>query len=363
MSYVRFENVSFAYGDNQILKNFSLALEKNEIMCLVGPSGCGKTTLVRCLLGLNRPSEGEIYVGDTCVFSSKRRINVPAERRRIGIVFQDYAVWPHLTVKENIAYPLRKRKVPKPEIDRRVEEVLRLVRMSEYINHLPSQLSGGQQQRVAIARALMTSDDLVVMDEPITNLDAKLREQMLYEIRELQHNMGTTVFYITHDQRAALQLGDRIAIMDPQGELVQVGSDEDIILRPRTRFVFEFIGVTNFLALKRVDGQYRVDLGSTLAPWPAQVPPELQNGAVLDVGIRPNDIVFDSSSPFRGVVRRAVFLGSEYEYFVQAGDKSLRIQQGALDASLNGIAAEGSEVGLNFLNPQYYEAAREEGAR
>lgn len=360
MAYVRFENISFAYGDNQVLKNFSLSLEKNEIMCLVGPSGCGKTTLVRCLLGLNRPSEGEIWVGDTCMFSSKRRINVPAERRGIGIVFQDYAVWPHLTVKENIAYPMRKRKVPKQEIDRRVEDVLRLVRMSEYINHLPSQLSGGQQQRVAIARALMTSDDLIVMDEPITNLDAKLREQMLYEIRELQRNVGTTVFYITHDQRAALQLGDRIAIMDPKGDLIQLGSDEDIILRPKTRFVFEFIGVTNFLNLKRVDGQHKLDLGSTLAPWPGEVPQELRGGAVIDVGIRPNDIVFDSSSPVRGTVERAVFLGSEYEYFVRAGAKTLRIQQGSLDAGQSGIVREGSEVGLKFLNPYYYPAAREE---
>lgn len=363
MAYVRLENISFAYGDNQILKDFSLSLEKNEIMCLVGPSGCGKTTLVRCLLGLNKPAEGEVYVGDTCMFSSKKRINVPAERRGIGIVFQDYAVWPHLTVYENIAYPLRKRKVPKPEIDRKVEDVLRLVRMSEYINHLPSQLSGGQQQRVAIARALMTSDDLIVMDEPITNLDAKLREEMLYEIRELQRNLGTTVFYITHDQRAALQLGDRIAVMDTQGKLVQVGSDEDIILRPKTRFVFEFIGVTNFLQLKKENGQFKVDLGSQLAPWPMTIPERLRGEAALDVGIRPNDIVFDNTSPIRGQVQNAVFLGSEYEYFVRAGDKTLRIQQGALDAAQYGLAQEGSEVGLKFLNPFYYEAAREEGRR
>lgn len=207
MAYVRFENISFSYGDNQVLKDFSLSLPKNEIMCLVGPSGCGKTTLVRCLLGLSRPDQGEIYVDDVCMFSSKRRINVPAERRGIGIVFQDYAVWPHLTVKENIAYPLRKRRVKREEIARRVQNVLKQVSMSEYINHLPSQLSGGQQQRVAIARALMSSDSLIVLDEPITNLDAKLRDQMLNEIRELQRNIGTTIFYITHDQRAALHLG------------------------------------------------------------------------------------------------------------------------------------------------------------
>ena len=161
---------------------------------------------MRCLLGLSIPDQGEIYVDDVCMFSSKRRINVPAERRGIGIVFQDYAVWPHLTVKENIAYPLRKRRVKREEIARRVQNVLKQVSMSEYINHLPSQLSGGQQQRVAIARALMSSDSLIVLDEPITNLDAKLRDQMLNEIRELQRNIGTTIFYITRS-RAALHLG------------------------------------------------------------------------------------------------------------------------------------------------------------
>lgn len=360
MPYVRFENISFAYGEKQVLKNFSLSLEKNEIMCLVGPSGCGKTTLVRCLLGLNRPAEGEIFVGDTCVFSSKRRINVPPERRGIGIVFQDYAVWPHLTVKENIAYPLRKRGLSKDEIQRRVESVLELVSMRDYINHLPNQLSGGQQQRVAIARALMTSDDLIVMDEPITNLDAKLREQMLFEIRQLQRNLGTTIFYITHDQKAALHLGDQIAIMDPHGGLVQVGSDEDFILRPKNRFVFEFIGVTNFLTLKPVNSSYSLDVGSQLIPWPEKLPDVLKNGRAIDVGVRPNDIVFDASSPIRGIVRRSVFLGSEYEYLVQLGDKELRVQLGTLEAAQSGHVKEGSEVGLRFLNPHYYEAVREE---
>lgn len=360
MAYVRFENISFSYGDNQVLKNFSLSIKRDEIMCLVGPSGCGKTTLVRCLLGLSRPEEGEIYVGDTCLFSSKRRINVPAERRGIGIVFQDYAVWPHLTVKENIAYPMRKKKLSKSEIDRRVEDVLKLVSMSEYINHLPGQLSGGQQQRVAISRALMTSNDLIVLDEPITNLDAKLREQMLFEIRELQRNLGTTIFYITHDQRAALQLGDEIAIMNQKGKLIQIGSDEDIILRPKTRFIFEFIGVTNFIPLKYDGTKYQLDLGSVLVPWEGEISEELHSSKEIELGIRPNDIVFDNNSPIRAKVLRSVFLGSEYDYFVQAGDLELRVQQNALDAALSGVAQEGSEVGLNFVNPQFYKANEKE---
>lgn len=360
MAYVRFENISFSYGDNPVLKNFSLSLDDSQIMCLVGPSGCGKTTLVRCLLGLNRPDQGEIYVGDTCVFSSKKRINVPAERRGIGIVFQDYAVWPHLTVRENIAYPLRKRRMGKAEIDRRVKRVLNQVDMSEYINHLPSQLSGGQQQRVAIARALMTSDSLIVLDEPITNLDAKLREQMLFEIRELQRNLGTTIFYITHDQRAALQLGDQIAIMDFAGNLRQIGTDEDIILRPESRFIFEFIGVTNFVPLTFEGTDCFLDMGSQKFPWQAEIPSDLDRSHPMEIGLRPNDIVFDDTSPIRAIVRRSVFLGSEYDYFLQAGDVELRVQQSTLDATLAGVAKEGSEVGLTFLNPHYYEATSKE---
>jgi len=360
MAYVRFENISVSYGDNQVLKNFSLSLEKNEIMCLVGPSGCGKTTLVRCLLGLTRPDEGEIYVDDRCLFSSKRRINVPAERRGIGIVFQDYAVWPHLTVKENVAYPMRKKRMKKEDIDRRVRDVLKQVSMSEYINHLPGQLSGGQQQRVAIARALMSSDDLIVMDEPITNLDAKLRDQMLNEIRDIQRNLGTTIFYITHDQKAALHLGDQLAIMNEKGELVQIGSDEDIILRPKSRFIFEFIGVTNFIPLKRVDSGYKLDLGREMIPWPESVPEDVEQIKLLEMGTRPNDITFDDASPIRAKVKRAVFLGSEYDYFIELGDREIRVQQSTLDAALVGVAKEGTEVGLRFLNPHYYEAKRRE---
>ena len=360
MAHVRFENISFSYGDKPILKNFSLSIDDSQIMCLVGPSGCGKTTLVRCLLGLNRPDEGEIYVNDTLVFSSSKRVNVPAERRGIGIVFQDYAVWPHLTVKENIAYPLRKRKINKAEIDRRVKRVLSQVDMSEYINHLPGQLSGGQQQRVAIARALMTSDSLIVMDEPITNLDAKLREQMLFEIRELQRNIGTTIFYITHDQRAALQLGDQIAIMDLEGNLRQIGTDEDIILRPAGRFIFEFIGVTNFIPLEFERERWFLDVGSRKFAWEGAVPSGFDRHQSLEMGFRPNDISFDPDSPIKATVQRAVFLGSEYDYFLRLGDLELRLQQSTLDAALQGVAKEGSEVGLTFLNPHYYEARSKE---
>ena len=249
MAKVRFENITFKYGNNTILDNFSLEVEESRIIGLVGPSGCGKTTLIRCLCGFIKPEKGEIYIEDTCVFSAEKKINIPPERRKIGVVFQDYAVWPHLTVFENIAYPMKKQKLPKDEIQKRAAYALQQVRMTGYEKHLPSQLSGGQQQRVAIARALVSSSDLIILDEPITNLDLKLREEMLHEIKTIQEKTGTTIIYITHDQEAALQLCDTIAIIEPDGKIAQIGTDEEIVQKPANRFVFTFIGVSNFIPM------------------------------------------------------------------------------------------------------------------
>ena len=354
MAGIKFDNISFAYGDRQILKNFSLEVDDSQIMCLVGPSGCGKTTLFRCLLGFNKPSSGEIWIGDRCVFSQTRRINVPPERRNVGVVFQDYAVWPHMTVMENVCYPMKKRKMPREEIRKRAENALKQVRMSEYASYLPSQLSGGQQQRVAIARALVSSDEVIVMDEPITNLDAKLRAEMLIEIRQIQKNIGTTIFYITHDQEASLQLCDRMAIMNASGELCQLGADEDIILHPANRFVFEFIGVSNFFLLKKSGRGWCFGDNQELV-YDGEVPTGYERMGMADMGVRPNNIVFDPQSPVKARVKRAVFLGSEYDYFVDFNGKEVRVQKNAFDALKEGrIEKEGEIVGLRFLNPEFY---------
>ena len=356
MAGIKFNNISFAYGDKVILEDFSLDVEDSQIMCLLGPSGCGKTTLMRCLLGLNKPSTGEIYVGDRCVFSKEKRINVPPERRGIGVVFQDYAVWPHMTVLENVCYPMKKHKLQKDEINNKARYALEQVRMTDYAPYLPSQLSGGQQQRVAIARALVSSDEVIVMDEPITNLDAKLREEMLIEIRQLQKNIGTTILYITHDQEASLQLCDKIAIMDSKGELSQIGSDEDIILRPANRFVFEFIGVSNFFTLSNKKGSWCFHDKDSLK-FSGQVPDEYDS--LVDIGVRPNDIVFDESSEIRGKVKRSVFLGSEYNMFIDFDGQEVRVRRSTFDDGA-GTVKEGSEVGLKFLNPVFYRSKLEE---
>ena len=352
MANVKFDDITFRYGTNTVLEHFSLEVESGKIVCLVGPSGCGKTTLVRALLGLIKPETGSITVGERVLFDAKKRVNVPAEKRNIGIVFQDYAVWPHMTVLENVSYPLKKQRRPKDEIKRRAMHALEQVHMTEYANHLPNQLSGGQQQRVAIARALVVDSDVLVMDEPITNLDAKLREEMLLEIRMIQNRLGATILYITHDQQSALQLCNKMAIMQQDGTLCQYGTDEEIILRPANRFTFEFIGVSNFIPLEKAGPGLVLNCGDKI-PYPDQVPKEAQNGG-YDLGVRPNDIVFDSTSPIKARVDSRVFLGSEYNYFLSLGQKQIRVQQSMLDARTKGIAEEGATVGIRFLNTRFY---------
>ena len=255
----------------------------------------------------------------------------------------------------SVGYSLKKRRVPKDQMARRVADALAQVNMTEYANHLPSQLSGGQQQRVAIARALVGNGEIIVMDEPITNLDAKLREQMLTEIREIQRRSGTTVLYITHDQQSALQLCDRMAIMEPGGNLCQLGTDEDIILHPANRFTFEFIGVSNFIPVEVKGGAITLKPGSRDFPWAeGRLPEGADATKPLEVGVRPNDIVFDKDSPLRVTVIRSVFLGSEYDYFVDLGGRELRVQQNTLDAAKYGVVKEGAETGIRLLNYRFY---------
>ena len=355
MASVRFENVSISYGAKQVVKDFSLSVNDGEIMGIIGPSGCGKTTLIRALCGLIKPEKGNIYINDQLVFSDEKRINVAPERRGIGVVFQDYAVWPHLSVWDNVCYPMKKHKVPKEEIAKRAAYALEQVRMTGYEKHMPAQLSGGQQQRVAIARSLVSSDELIVLDEPITNLDAKLREEMILEIQMIQQNIGTTIIYITHDQEAALQLCDRIAIMQPDGQICQIGSAEEIIRRPASRFVYSFIGVSNFLPVTEKGGKVCLALGGE--PVLFDAPPQgYVSGKKNVMGVRPMDIVFDAESPIRATIRRDTFLGNQYDYQVELMGRELRVERNALDVLADPTRYEaGQEVGLKFLNVKFYE--------
>ena len=355
MNKIELKNITVKYGKKTVLEHFDLTVEEGQILGIVGPSGCGKTTVVRAICGFLDPQEGTVTINGKAMYDRSRRANVPPENRNVGVVFQDYAVWPHLTVYDNTAYPLKKHGVPKESIRKQVEEALQMVNMSGYANYMPSQLSGGQQQRVAIARALTSSSDLLIMDEPITNLDAKLREQMLVEIRLLQEKLGTTIIYITHDQEAAMQLCDKIVIMQPDGSIAQIGTDEEIISKPANRFVFSFVGVSNFLPVCKADGKLYLDYDRKIC-YSDKIPADFpKNSDKADMGIRPMDIVFDENSPVKARIVSATFFGNIYNYFIDLEGHEYRVQRITTGNEEDEKYAEGLETGISFLSCKYFE--------
>ena len=232
------------------IDDLDLEIEPGEFLVLLGPSGCGKTTTLRCIAGLETAEEGEIALGERTVFDAARRVNVPPNKRGLGMVFQSYALWPHMTVRKNIGYPLRTRKIKGDKANQWIEEVARLVDTSNLLDRYPSQLSGGQQQRVALSRGLVARPELVLFDEPLSNLDARLRDLVRSEIHELHGRLGFTAVYVTHDQTEALALGDRLAIMRA-GALEQLATPEQIFEEPATDYVAAFIGMGNRMTLDR----------------------------------------------------------------------------------------------------------------
>ncbi len=328
MARVRVLNLVKRFGNVVAVNNVSFEVEDGEFLTLLGPSGCGKTTTLRCIAGLEVPDEGEIYVGEKLVSAPRKGIHVPPEKRGIGMVFQNYAVWPHMTVFDNVAYPLKLRKVPRDEIRRRVKKVLELVKLEGLENRYPYQLSGGQQQRVALARALVMEPEVLLLDEPLSNLDAKLREEMRIEIRELQRKLGITVIYVTHDQLEAMAMSDRIAVMN-NGRIVQIGTPYEIYRRPINAFVANFVGRANFVKYRNA----RIDRGKALV--------ELENGIVIECSpppkestdylllVRPSDVEIldkprDGAIP--GTVTRTMFLGNIVEYTVDVGWQEIRVE-------------------------------------
>ena len=240
MASVRFENVSISYGAKQVVKDFSLSVNDGEIMGIIGPSGCGKTTLIRALCGLIKPEKGNIYINDQLVFSDEKRINVAPERRGIGVVFQDYAVWPHLSVWDNVCYPMKKHKVPKEEIAKRAAYALEQVRMTGYEKHMPAQLSGGQQQRVAIARALSMNPHVMLFDEATSALDPELVRDVLGVMRDLARD-GMTMIVVTHEMGFARDVADRVVFMDG-GVIVEEGTPSEVFDHPKSERAKAFLG-------------------------------------------------------------------------------------------------------------------------
>ena len=329
MPGVTIKSLTKRYGDVAAVEALSLDVKPGELVSLLGPSGCGKTTTLRLVAGFLRPEAGEIWVGERCLSSAASV--VPPERRRMAMIFQSYALWPHMTIARNVAYGLRfKSGMPKADRDRRVTDILRTVQLSGFESRYPGELSGGQQQRVAVARALVVEPEILLLDEPLSNLDANLREEMRFEIRRLHEAFGITTLYVTHDQAEAMVISDRVAVLH-RGRVVQVGSAEDLFRRPRTRFVAEFIGRTNLIDAQVAEpgvaahGPLRLRLASA-AGGP---------GTPLVVSIRPHEIelvLAGRSAPaganvLAGAVQRTSYLGDAVDYHVRVNgsDVVLRV--------------------------------------
>ena len=319
MSEVRIEHVFKRFGDVTAVSDFDLTVKDGEFVSLLGPSGCGKTTSLRMIAGFERATEGEIYIGDHCVSSHIKNTFVPPEKRDIGMVFQSYAVWPHMTVTENVAYPLKIQKVPKEERAARVAEMLKLVHLDEYGSRYPHQLSGGQQQRAALARALVMRPGLLLLDEPLSNLDAKLRESMRFEISSIQKELGITVIYVTHDQSEAMTMSDRVVVMS-RGVIQQIGTPYEIYRNPANKMVADFIGLVNFVE-GEVQGD-RVYISGTGVSFPNTS--GITGSATI--AVRPENITMSrTSGTIEGTLVHRFYLGDAVDYRVQCKHHVIRV--------------------------------------
>jgi iron(III) transport system ATP-binding protein len=321
MAFLELAGLSKRYGTQAAVEKVNLAVEKGLLVCLLGPSGCGKTTTLRLVAGFVDPTEGEIRVGGRLVSSPAR--TEPPERRNMSMIFQSYALWPHMTVTENVAYGLRLRKISRDEVARRVNGILDVTRLTPYAERYPGELSGGQQQRVSLARALVVEPETLLLDEPLSNLDANLREEMRFEIRRLHDQYRYTTVYVTHDQAEAMTTADLIVVMN-QGHIEQAGSPEDIYQRPKSEFVAQFIGGTNILKGKQLDRD-TVDVGGGLLLRCGNG--EFARQGDTAVSVRHHDIRIAASAPdaggpnwAKGTVARQVYLGSHRDYLVTLGN-------------------------------------------
>ena len=354
MAFIKIENLFKKFGKVAAVNHVWLEVKQGEILTLLGPSGCGKTTTLRCIAGLERPDEGDVIIDGKSMFSKGF---VPPSKREIGMVFQNYAVWPHMRVFDNVAYGLKIQKLPKNVIKKKVTENLESLGLTGLEKRFPGQLSGGQQQRVALARALVGNPKVLLLDEPLSNLDAKLREKMRFEIKSLVRRMGITSVYVTHDQAEAMVISDRVSVMNA-GDIVQVGTPEEIYKKPANRFVADFIGTTNFipgeiseLLKERQLAYVHTEFGQKmLCKMPESA--MASTNKKVNVSIRPEDIeVFteptqDRDNLFKGTIMHRAYLGNFLYFFVNVDSTMIRVQ-----APYDMTQKEGEELFL-FLDPE-----------
>ena len=339
MSEVRIEHVFKRFGAVTAVDDFNLTVKDGEFVSILGPSGCGKTTTLRMIAGFERATEGEIYIGDNCVSSSEKGTFAPPEKRDIGMVFQSYAVWPHMTVAENVGYPLKIQKVDKETRAKRVQEMLELVHLGEYGERYPHQLSGGQQQRVALARALVAQPGLLLLDEPLSNLDAKLRESMRFEILSIQKKLNITVVYVTHDQGEAMAMSDRVVVMS-KGVVQQIGHPHEIYTNPANKMVADFIGLVNFIPGEAKGDRVFIKGTNVSFPNPTDITGE------ATIAVRPENIsISEHGGQLEGTMVARFYLGDAVDYRVQCGENMIRVIVKGADVN---AYPDGSKVYLDF---------------
>jgi len=359
---VELKQVRKTFGSNVVVEQFDLQIGEGECISFLGPSGCGKTTTLNMIAGFLEPDQGEIYI------KGKRMNGVPSNKRELGMVFQTYSLFPHMTVAENVAYGLKLRKIPKPQIAERVRKVLELVKLPHVADRYPKQLSGGQRQRIAIARALVIEPSLLLLDEPLSNLDAKLREELREEIKRLHRETGVTTIFVTHDQEEALYLSDRIVVLD-HGKVEQIGTPWEIYNRPASEFVHTFIGKSNRLSgvLESADGdnlKLRADAGFSLNATAKG--PSLAPGAPVNVFIRPEKLRIAPAgveansglNAVQGRIRQSSFLGAFAECEVEVGTATVTVRIQSAEDQANAVS--GAAVTLLWDPEDVFIFGREE---
>lgn len=355
---VELKNIQKHFGSNVVVDRFDLQIEQGECVTFLGPSGCGKTTTLNMIAGFLEPDQGEIYI------KGKIMNGVPANKRDLGMVFQTYSLFPHMTVEQNVAYGLKLRKVPKAEIKERVTRVLELVKLPHVADRFPKQLSGGQRQRIAIARALVTEPSLLLLDEPLSNLDAKLREELREELKRLQQEIGVTTIFVTHDQEEAMYLSDRIVVLS-NGNVEQIGTPQEIYQSPTTEFVHEFIGKSNRFTgvVENVEGEIlelRTDSGKLFRAHNRQT--KLVKGDKVSIYVRPEKLKLSSNldvsasfNTIQGSIKLTSFLGSYTECIVDYEGQAINCRIETHDNF-----STGSKVSLSWNIEDVYVFARGE---
>jgi iron(III) transport system ATP-binding protein len=349
MAYIELTGVTKRFGAVTAVNNLNLNIERGECFSILGPSGCGKTTTLRMIAGFEDLDEGEIKVGGRLFSSSYQQFYLPPEKREFGMVFQAFAVWPHLNVFDNVAFPLKIKKRPKHEIYERTKKAIQYTGLSNYERSFPNELSGGQQQRIALARAIAINPMVMLLDEPLSNLDPKLREEMRFEIKDLQKKLGFTVIYVTHDQAEAMALSDRMLVMS-EGVAQQVDTPLNIYNHPINRFVLSFIGHSNFVPVVIEEGKARVEGDTATDIILPEIPKNIGNGNAI-LAFRPSEVVFVAEGGVSGVVKRQVCLGNLIDYLIAVGATEFRVQKPRRQALLR----EGEHCRVKFNRVFWYE--------